>query len=304
MPDPSAAPDLLAFSTRLADAVERAAVWTVTVRARAGPAASGIALAPDLVVTADHVVDPRWEQEIRLRLPDGRDTGATLAGRDPATDLAVLRLGEAALTPAVGATVPPRVGSIGLAVARPHQVAASLALIAGLGGPARTQRGGLLDRFIQVDAVFYPGFSGGPLVDPTGAVVGLNTSGLAFGGPDIAIPWDLVARLGRLIADYGAVPRGYLGIGGRPVALPDRARVLTGGQDGGLLIVQIVEGGPADRAGLLPGDIVLRLGGSPVTSPDDLQPHLGPAGIGATLTAVILRGGALAELPIIVARRE
>ncbi|HEX2171138.1 MAG TPA: trypsin-like peptidase domain-containing protein [Dehalococcoidia bacterium] len=304
MSDPSVVPDLSAFSTQLADAVERAAAWTVTVKARPGPAASGIAIGPDLVVTADHVIDPVRESAIRLRAADGREIDATLLGRDPLTDLAVLRTAERGLITAAGAPAEPRVGSIAVAVARPQQVAASLGLIAGLGGPARTRRGGLLDRFIQVDVVLYPGFSGGPLIDPSGAVLGMNTSGLAFGGPDIAIPWDQAINVAQLIAEHGVVRRGYLGIGGQPVALTGAAQALIGGQDRGLLVVQVVEGGPAARAGLLQGDIIVRLGGSPVTSADDLQAHLGPSRVGASIMATVLRGSHLTDCPITVGQRE
>lgn len=298
-----AVPDLIAFSSQLADAVARAAAWTVTVKARPGPGASGIVIAPDLIVTADHVVDPRLEGDIRVRLPEGEEVPATLAGRDETTDLAVLRLDEAGSAPAEAAGEP-RVGSLALAVARPREVQASLGLIAGLGGPARTRRGGLLDRFVLVDAVFYPGFSGGPLIDVSGAVIGLNTSGLAIAGPGLAIPWDRAVQTARLIAEQGAVPRGYLGLGGRPVALTGAAREAAGDQDRGLLVVQIVEDGPAAQAGLIPGDVVVRLGDAPVGGPDDLQARLGPGSVGATLPTTILRGGVRLDLSVTIGRRQ
>src|SRR3954471_1161899 len=113
--------DLAQISSQLADAVQAAGAWTVRVQARRGPPASGIALAPDLIVTADHVVDPSREDAIRIGLPDGSEVGGTLVGRDPATDLAILRLaaGSAALTPATGAADPPRTGALALVVGRP-----------------------------------------------------------------------------------------------------------------------------------------------------------------------------------------
>lgn len=301
----SAANDLLGVSDQMANAVQGVAASTVRVQARRGPPASGIVLAPDLVLTADHVVDAAREDAIRLGLPDGTEVAATLAGRDPATDLALLRVADGRLTPAQGATAEPRTGSLALAVARPGaEPAASLALVTGLGGPARTRRGGVLERFIQVDVVMYPGFSGGPLVDVSGSVLGMNTSGLGFGGPGIAIPWALAKRLADTISQHGRVPRGYLGIGSQPVALAAAARDLLGGQERGLLVVQVADGGPAAQAGLLQGDILVRVGGESVTSADDLQSLLGPDRVGSTLPASVVRGGGLQELSLTIGTRQ
>src|SRR5207249_281153 len=131
---------------------------------------------------------------------------ASVVGRDPATDLAVLRLaaGSAALTPAKTTGVDPRTGALALVVGRPGaEPNASLGLISGLAGPARTRRGGILERFIQVDAVLYPGFSGGPLVDAEGDVLGMITSGLGFGGPAVAIPWSLATQVSETLQTHG-----------------------------------------------------------------------------------------------------
>src|SRR5918912_2508132 len=176
--------ELSNLSNQLADAVQTASAWTVRVSARRGPAASGIALSGDLVLTADHVVDPAREDAIRIGLPDGSEVGGSVVGRDPATDVAILRIASGSLTPATPAEQDPRTGSLALLVGRPGREANdSLGLVTGLAGPARTRRGGMLERFIQVDAVMYPGFSGGSLVDAEGAVLGMLTSGLGFGGP-------------------------------------------------------------------------------------------------------------------------
>src|SRR5260370_41073632 len=201
---------------QLADAVQAAGAWTVRVQARRGPPASGIALAADLVLTADHVVDPGREDSIRIGLPDGSEVGGSAVGRAPATDLAILRIASGALTPAKAAASEPRTGSLALVVGRPGaEPNASFGLITGLAGPARTRRGGMLERFIQVDAVLYPGFSGGPLVDADGAVLGMITSGLGFGGPAVAIPWSVATQIAETLQQHGRVPRGYLGVGSR-----------------------------------------------------------------------------------------
>ncbi len=293
------------FSTQLADAVQTAAAWTVRVQARRGPPASGIVIAPDLILTADHVVDPQREDQIKLGLPDGTEVAGSVVGRDPATDVAILRATGSTLTAAKAAESEPRVGSLGLVVARPGtDPQASLGLITGLSGPARTRRGGMLERFIQVDAVLYPGFSGGPLVDPSGNVLGMVTSGLGFGGPSIAIPWSLTSQLADTIGKHGKVPRGYLGVGSQPIALSPAARDLAGGQERGLLVVQVAEGGPAAAAGFLQGDIMVRLDGSGVTNADDLQGLLSPNRVGSQVTASVVRGGELKDLTVTVGTRD
>jgi S1-C subfamily serine protease len=255
--------DVLAVSSQLADAVERAARWTVRVMGRPGPAASGVALTADLVVTADHAVEA--DHELRVGLPCGLVVGATLVGRDPTSDLAVLRLAEAQLEAAEANDAEPRVGSLAVAVARPGAgPSASLAFVSGVDGPFRTYRGGVLERAIHVDAVMYPGFSGGCLVDPTGAVLGMTTSALPMGGPGLAVPWSLVTRFAEAIVRDGRVQRGYLGIACQSVELSPPARALAEGQERGLLVTQVVEDGPAAQAGFLQGDLLIGLDNRPV----------------------------------------
>ena len=162
----------------------------------------------------------------------------------------------------------------------------------------------MLERFIQVDAVLYPGFSGGPLVDADGAVLGMITSGLGFGGPAVAIPWSLASQLAETIGKHGKVPRGYLGVGSQPVTLSPQAKELTSGQERGLLVVQVAEGGPAAVAGFLQGDILVRLDGTAVTNADDLQGLLGPNRVGTGVTAAVIRGGELRDLSVTVGTRE
>ena len=278
--------ELTTVSNQLADAVQTAAAWTVRVQARRGPPATGIALASDLVLTADHVVDPAREDSIRIGLPDGSEVGGSVVGRDPATDIAILRIASGSLTPARAAQGEPRTGSLALVVGRPGREAnASLGLVTGLAGPARTRRGGML-------------------VDAEGAVLGMITSGLGFGGPAVAIPWSLATQVAETIGKHGKVPRGYLGVGSQPVTLSPQAKELTGGQERGLLVVQVAEGGPAANAGFLQGDILVRLDGTRVTNADDLQGLLGPNRVGASVTASLVRGGELRDLNVTVGTRE
>jgi S1-C subfamily serine protease len=162
----------------------------------------------------------------------------------------------------------------------------------------------MLERFIQVDAVLYPGFSGGPLVDASGAVLGMITSGLGFGGPGVAIPWSLASQIAETIGKHGKVPRGYLGVGSQPVALSQAAKDVAGGQERGLLVVQVADGGPAAQAGFLQGDILVRLDGASVSNADDLQGLLGPNRVGSNVTASVVRGGELKDLSVTVGTRE
>jgi S1-C subfamily serine protease len=297
--------ELTSFSNQLADAVAAAGSWTLRIQARRGPAASGIALASDLVLTADHVVDPSREDSIRIGLPDGSEVGGSVVGRDAATDVAILRLASGSLTPAQAADGEPRAGALALVVGRPgSQANASLGLITGLAGPTRTRRGGMLERFIMVDAVLYPGFSGGPLVDADGKVLGMITSGLGFGGPAVALPWSLVSQTAETIRTHGKVARGYLGIGSQPVTLSAQAKELAGGQERGLLVIQVADGGPAATGGVLQGDILVRVDGASISNADDLQGILTPARVGSSVSASVVRGGELRELSLTVGSRD
>jgi len=297
--------ELSSLSTQLADAVQAAGAWTVRVHARRGPAASGIALAADLVLTADHVVDPSREDSIRIGLPDGSEVGGSVVGRDPATDVAILKIASGSLTPATPATAEPRTGALALVVGRPgSQPNASLGLVTGTAGPTRTRRGGMLDRFIMVDAVMYPGFSGGPLVDADGAVLGMITSGLGFGGPAVALPWALVSQVAETIKTHGKVARGYLGVGSQPISLSQQAKDLAGGQERGLLVIQVADSGPAATAGVLQGDILVKLDGNAISNADDLQGLLGPDRVGSTVSLSVVRGGELRELSVTVGSRD
>jgi S1-C subfamily serine protease len=297
--------ELTTLSNQLADAVQAAGAWTLRIQARRGPAASGIALASDLVLTADHVVDPSREDQIKVGLPDGSEVGATVVGRDPATDVAILKLASGSLTPATSASQEPRTGALAIVVGRPGaQPNASLGMITGTAGPTRTRRGGMLERFIMVDAVMYPGFSGGPLVDTDGAVLGMITSGLGFGGPAVALPWSLVSQVAETIKTHGKVARGYLGIGSQPVTLSADAKQAASGQERGLLVVQVAEGGPAATAGVLQGDILVRLDGNGIANADDLQSLLGPSRVGTSVSAAVVRGGELRELNLTVGSRD
>jgi S1-C subfamily serine protease len=291
---------LLSLSNELAGAVERMAPSIVAVHARRRLPSTGIHWRPGIVVTAEHTV--RAEDGITVEAPDGRSHPATLVGRDPGTDLAVLKISDLDGAPAPrGDDGALRVGHMVLALG--YGPRASWGVISALGPRWRTWRGGEIDRLVRLDLVLYPGFSGGPLVDAAGHVVGLNTSALARDSR-LAVPVTTVGRVVDELLRQGHVSRGYLGIGMQPVRLPDGLRAALGlPGDGGLIVVTVEPDGPAARAGLLLGDVLVALDGVPTADLDDVQGRLGGDRIGATVTALVIRAGARAEVRVTVGER-
>jgi serine protease DegQ len=290
---------LLSLSNDLAAAVERAAPCIVAVHARRPPS-TGLHWRPGIVVTADHTV--RTEQDITVTTADGRSLPAVLAGRDPGTDLAVLRVtGLGAPTAVPGEDAGLRVGHMVLALG--YGPRASWGVISALGPRWRSWRGGEIDRLVRLDLVLYPGFSGGPLVDTAGRVVGLNTSGLAR-ETNLAVPLTTVSRVAEELSSKGHVSRGYLGVGMQPVRLPAPLRTALGLRtEGGLIVVMVEPDGPAARAGLLLGDVLVALDGAPTQDLEDVQVLLGPDRIGRAVSALVVRAGGRAELRVTVGER-
>jgi S1-C subfamily serine protease len=291
------------FSNGLAAAVETAGTSTVLVDARKRYPASGIAYAEDLILTADHVVTR--EEDIKVLVADGQSFPATLAGRDPGSDLAVLKLSEKVLTPAATSEAV-KVGQLVLALGRPSSagVQASWGIVTAIQGPARTFRGGMLDEYIQTETTPYPGFSGGPLIDTEGQVLGLNTSGLTRGS-SLTIPVIFAWRVADALAKHGSVKRGYLGVRTQPVEISETAREdLQRAQGHGLLVLWLEEGGPAEKSGLLVGDILVALSGQPVGDADDLFSALNSNTVGKTIAVEVLRGGRPQTLQVTVGERK
>ncbi len=295
---------LTELSDAMAAAVERAGASLVQVNARRRFPASGIAYAADLILTADHVVE--GDEGITVGLPDGTELSATVAGRDPGNDLALLRLEKAAAVPAELAEGEPRVGQLALALGRPtgEGLQASLGIVSAIGGPARTRRGGLLERYLRTDAIPYPGFSGGSLVDASGRVLGINTSGLGHGA-SLAIPAGHAWQIAASLAEHGSVKRGFLGVRSQPVEIPAEAQAALGrSQPAGLLLVGIEEGSPAAAAGLMVGDILVGIAGSAVEEHDALFGHLTGSVVGQPTPVEVLRGGQPQTITVTVGERE
>lgn len=295
---------LSALSDAMADAVEKADAGTVLINARRRFPASGIAYAPDLVLTASHVVER--DEDIPVVLPNGDQVKAALLGRDPGSDLAVIRIESKTVAVIEPSKESARVGQLVLALGRPtaEGIQASLGVVSAINGPVHTRRGGLLEGHIRTDAIPYPGFSGGPLVDGSGKVLGMNTSGLTRGA-SIAIPINLGLKVAEALVKHGSVRRGYLGVRSQPVEIPtNQQKGLGRQQSSGLLLVGIESDSPADEAGLMVGDILTGFAGEPLTEPDDLFASLAGEVVGEQVALEILRAGQKQELKVTIGERK
>lgn len=293
---------LAQLSEQLAGAVERAGKSIVRVSGRPRHPASGLIWSGEgLIVTADHVLER--DEDILVGLPDGQEAAATIVGRDPSTDLALLKVATQGLEP-IETVDAVRVGALVLAVGRPGvEPSATFGVVSALGGPSRTRRGGMLDGFIRTDAVLYPGFSGGALVDASGRAIGLSTS--HFGqGAGFALPVQTVRRVADALRQGGRVKRGYLGVTSQPVALPVSMQERTAlQQETALLLLGVEPGGPADRAGVLVGDLLVALAGAPLRDTEDLQQALTSDRVGQSVPLRLLRGGQLVDVNVTVGER-
>jgi S1-C subfamily serine protease len=292
---------LLSLSNDLASAVERAARSVVTVHARPRLPSTGVHWRPGIVVTAAHAV--RVEEEIRVAGADGRAVPANLVASDPGTDLAVLRVvGDAAWPVAeVGDSAELKVGNLVLAVG--YGPRASWGVVSAVDGPWRTWRGGEMDRFLRVDLVLYPGFSGGPLVDASGKVAGLVSSGLSR-QLELAVPASTVTRVVDELLATGRISRSYVGLGLQPVALPEALRRLAPGSSAhGLIVVGVEPDGPAARAGVMLGDVLLAVEGEPLHDPGDVQAALTGRRPGSAVRVLLVRAGAPLEVAITLGER-
>jgi S1-C subfamily serine protease len=289
------------ISEDLANLVKHLDPSVVRVEARRRLPATGIVWSADgLIITAHHVVTK--QEGIRVGLADGRTVDARLIGRDPTTDLALLQVQEQGLVPPTWADVDGAdlsVGQLVVALGRTGQtVRAALGMMSALGDPWRSPGGGRIDRYLQIDLVMYPGFSGGPLVNAAGQVVGLNTSAL-LRNVNVAIPVATVNRVGAMLRDHGRIRRGFLGVSTQPVRLPEKIAAQVG-QETGLLLTAVVSGSPAEQGGLVLGDTLISLDGTGMRQHDDLVAFMGLDRIGQTSLVKLLRGGQIQEVQVVI----
>jgi len=289
---------LLTLSNDLAAAVERAGQVVFGVNARTRLGSTGVHWRSGLIVTANHTV--RVDEDITVTRPDGRAIAATLAGRDPAIDIAVLKVDAPDVAVAdLGESNAVRVGHLVLAVGRGP--CASWGVVSAIGeGRGPRSAGGAL---FSLDFTLYPGFSGGPLVNAQGQVIGVNSSGTSR-HLQLAIPSAAVTRVVDELVRRGRLARPYLGVGTQPVSLPEALRQrFSLEQQTAVIVVAVQPSSPAASAGLLMGDIIVSLGGTSITDPGDLASVLRPDHVGEEMTVSVLRGGEPRDIRITVGER-
>ncbi len=296
--------ELIDLSNALAETTASAAANVVAVHAEARGSASGVIWRPGTIVTAEHAL--RRDEEIHVTLPDARVVPATLAGRDPSTDLAVLKCLEAtAAVSTLGDATALKPGSLTLVVGRTRASGpvAALAVVSLVAPERRTWTGAALAPYIRLDVGLQPTAIGGAVVDAQGRTVGIATPRFARFGA-IAIPARAVDHAVDTLLKKGHIPQGYLGVGLQSVRLPDVLRQsLQRAEKTAAIVLEVEPESPANKAGIVIGDILIALAGHPVARLEDVHSQLHGEAIGKPLTLKFVRGGAMQEVNIVVGER-
>src|SRR5436190_13573896 len=293
---------LTSFSNQLADAVDAAAPAVVQVQGRRRPA-SGLVYADGVVLTTVGALG-RSGDGLHVRRGDGTVLDAELAGWDPTTNLAVLKVNGLDIKPipATSPGAPARVGNLALAVARSwsNVVTASAGIISVIGGPLPTGRRRAIDQVIRTTAPMHDGFAGGAFLDTSGGLIGIATAA-AIRGLGVVIPASIAWKTAATLVEHGQLKRGYLGVAGQPVELPEHQR--TADRNHALLVVAVTAGSPAAASGAIVGDVVIEFDGHAVESPEDLLDLLLGDRVGRAVPVKILRGGEKKTLNVTVGER-
>jgi S1-C subfamily serine protease len=296
--------ELIELSNALAQITERAARSTVAVHTEARGSSSGVVWRPGVIVTAEHAL--RRDEEIQVTLPDGRVVPAVLRGRDSATDLAVLKCAEAGTgLPEFGDVGLLKPGSITLAVGRTRASGpvATLGVVSLVAPERRTWTGAALAPYIRLDVRLQPTAVGGVVIDAQGHASGVATTKFARFGA-IAIPAHTVSLVVDTLLEKGRIPRGYLGIGLQPVRLPEALRQsLQRNEKTAAIVLDVDANGPAHKAGIVIGDILVSLGGRQVAQLEDIQSQLHGEVIGKPVAVKFIRGGAIQEVSMLIGER-
>jgi len=291
---------LTEFSNQLADAVAAAAPSVVQVSGGRRPV-SGLVYADGVVLTTMRGVGRN--EQVQVRRDDGQELQGELAGWDPATQLAVLRVSGLGAPPIARAAAEPRVGHLALAIARSwsNAVTATAGLVSVIGGPLATGRRRSIERVIRTSAPMHEGFSGGAFVDTAGALLGVATA-ISIRGLGVVIPAATAWTAAATLLEHGSLKRGYLGIAAQPVSVPDKQRGGSARAEG-LLVVSVKPESPADAAGVLVGDILLALDDHALTTPEDLLDLLVGDRVSRPATLQIVRGDKPVSLGVTIAER-
>jgi S1-C subfamily serine protease len=296
--------ELINLSNALAQATDHAAASVVAIHTEARGSSSGVIWRDGIIVTSEHAL--RRDEEIQATLSDGLVVAATLVGRDPSTDLAVLRCAEASNRPLEGADAAAvKPGSLTLIVGRTRASGpvAALGVASLVVAERRTWTGSSLAPYIRLDAALQPTAVGGAVVDVHSRVIGMASPRFARFGV-IAIPAATIGRVVETLLKKGRIPRGYLGVALQPVRLPEQLRQsLQHDEKTAAIILEVEPDGPAHKAGIVIGDILVSLAGQAIARPESVQPHLQAENIGKSLSARIVRGGAVQNVSILVGDR-
>jgi serine protease DegQ len=290
---------LVTLSNALADLAEAYGRSVVQVHGRRRPA-SGLVYAAQVVLTTARAIG--GSDRAQIRLPDGETFDAQLAGWDPTTNLAVLRVPELDLAPIAPAALPARVGQLAVALARSwsNALTVSAGIVSVIGGPLQTGRRRAIDQIIRTTAPMHDGFSGGAFLDAAGGLVGVATAA-RIRGLGVVIPAGIAWKTAATLLEHGQLKRGYLGVAAQPV--------LVAAADGeaqerrGLLVVNVAAGSPAAAAGVIVGDVLLELDGQALASPEDLLDLLAGDRTGREAKVRLLRGGQPQDVSVIIGER-
>ena len=293
------------LSQELANVIEKVSGSVVAVHGGGRLGASGIQWRPGLIVTVSHAI--RRDEQLSITLPDQNSASAALVGKDASTDVALLKIEKAGALATISTTSTDglKVGHLVLAVGRSHlgHVGASSGIVARLGGEWQTWRGGAIDRLLRPDIRLYPGQSGSALVNSQGQVLGMNTSALARMAA-ITVPAATVERVVDELLEHGHIRRPYLGLAMQGVAVPDDvSKKLKLESPAALLVVHVEPEGPANKAGVMLGDVILRVQNRATGDPSIVHDALRALRPGEQARLTVLRGGEQRELAVSVGDR-
>jgi S1-C subfamily serine protease len=295
--------ELLTLSNELAEITAKVGAQTVAVHTESRGSSSGVIWRTGVIVTAEHAL--RRDEEIQVTLPDGKVATAQLAGRDPASDLAVLKCAAAVAAPEFADTETLGAGHLTLVVGRTRASGpvAALGFVSLATKERRLWGGGALSPYLRLDVALQRTAVGGAVVGADGKIIGIATPKFAPGGA-LAIPVATVNRVADALLAKGRIARGYLGVGLQPVRLPEALRQkVQRTEKTAAMVMEVEPEGPASKAGVVIGDILVKLEGKPVMRLEDVQAHLLGEGIGKPVRAEFLRGGEPREVSIVVGER-
>jgi S1-C subfamily serine protease len=293
----------IAISNALAEATEKAGAFTVAVHTEVRGSSSGVIWRPGLIVTAEHAL--RRDEEIQVTLASGKVVAAKLQGRDPSTDIALLKCEEASTAAPLGDSGSLRAGQLALVVGRTRASGpvAALGCVSLMANERRMWGGAAISPYVRLDVGLQRTAAGGAVVNANGQVVGFATPKFAPAGA-LALPVATVNRVVDALLAKGRIARGYLGAGLQPVRLPENlCETLQRREKTAAIVLEVEADGPAHKAGVVIGDILIALNGKPVMRLEDVHAHLHGEQIGKTLAAEFLRGGVRREFSIVVGER-